>query len=43
MRLLAVTGEETCLCGNPPCKKLGLEVEFSRYEGALHEAVEIHG
>ena len=29
--------------GNPPCKKLGLEVEFSRYEGALHEAVEIHG
>ena len=19
--------------GNPPCKKLGLEVEFSRYEG----------
>ena len=29
--------------GNPPCKKLGIEVEFSRYEGALHEAVEIHG
>ena len=29
--------------GNPPCKKLGLEVEFSRYEGVLHEAVEIYG
>jgi hypothetical protein len=29
--------------GNPPCKKLGIEVEFSRYEEVLHEAVEIYG